>query len=66
MMGNEDEGAINVLETGAVVCQGADTRIARQGPGVVLIRISHPGDLGLPAQFGQPGKVEGSDPSAAY
>src|SRR5215467_11391899 len=65
MMRNQDECAIDVLKTGPVVGNRAGSRFARQKFGTVLIRICHPGDFGLPAQFSKASNVERSDPSAA-
>jgi hypothetical protein len=66
VMRNQDEDAINVLETVAVIGERANTRLTCQNLRPLLIRISQPGDLGLAAQFAQSQDMEGSDPAAAY
>jgi hypothetical protein len=65
VMRNENESTINVLETVAIIGDSADSGLTRYNLGVVRVRISHPGDLRLPAQLAQPGNMEGSDPSTA-
>jgi hypothetical protein len=66
VMRNEDEGAINFLETVAIISERTGAQFARQNLRPFSIRISQPGDLGLTAQFAQSQNVKGSDPAAAY